>query len=439
MTPLRSLAYAAARKLLSSLPLPIATPVDLVRAPEGLTTRSLAFKRVAFAGKAAADAAVLVSHLEDAGARVQGPTTEPCDVIIGVLGERAGAEELAGLYSMLHDGVAALHEKGRVVLVVRSPSTLVSAGVHAFVRSLAREIGRKGTTVNAVIGSDLTQSAPMVAFLASERASYVTGQSWSLLPGAIPGFGPPTTPRLAVVTGAAQGIGESIARVLAASGYRIALLDLESQERTGKAVCDSIGGEPAGMAFFPCDVRDDEQVERVLERARSLSPMGTIDLLVNNAGITRDRTFRNMTLQEWAEVYAIDLSSVLTVTRRALPRLSPTARVVNVASVTGLAGNFGQTNYAAAKGAVIGYTAQAAKEVEARGIGITAVAPGLIETGMSLHIPALQREVARQMTSLVQSGLPIDVAMMVEFLGRREAWPLRGQTVRVDGGMFFGP
>lgn len=167
MTPLRSLAYAAARKLLSSLPLPIATPVDLVRAPEGLTTRSLAFKRVAFAGKAAADAAVLVSHLEDAGARVQGPTTEPCDVIIGVLGERAGAEELAGLYSMLHDGVAALHEKGRVVLVVRSPSTLVSAGVHAFVRSLAREIGRKGTTVNAVIGSDLTQSAPMVAFLAS--------------------------------------------------------------------------------------------------------------------------------------------------------------------------------------------------------------------------------------------------------------------------------
>lgn len=438
MTPLRSLAYSAARKLLSGLPLPIATPVELVRAADGTTSRPLAFKRVALAGKGAADADLLVRHLEDAGARVEGPGDSPSDVVIGFLPERAGAEDLAGLYAMLHARVETLHDRGRVLLVVRSGAPIVTAGVHGFVRSLARELGGRGTTVNAVVSQDLELASPIVAFLASERASYVSGQTWTLHAGAIPVQVPSPGPRLAVVTGAAQGIGESIVRVLAANGYRIALLDLESQTSAGRSLSDAIGGEPAGMAFHACDVRDTEQVARVLETARAASPMGMIDLLVNNAGISRDRTFRKMTPQEWAEVHAVDLAAVVGVTRSAQPLLAPSARVVNVASVSGLAGNFGQTNYACAKGAVVGYTAQVARELEPRGIAVTAVAPGLIETAMSQAIPALQREVAAQMTSLAQLGLPQDVAMVVELLGRREAWPLRGQAVRVDGGMFFG-
>jgi 3-oxoacyl-[acyl-carrier protein] reductase len=113
--------------------------------------------------------------------------------------------------------------------------------------------------------------------------------------------------------------------------------------------------------------------------------------------------------------------------------------VVNVASVSGLSGNFGQTNYAAAKGGLIGLTAQAGRELEGRGVCVTAVAPGLIDTAMTEAIPVLQKEIAHQMISLSQSGVADDVGMLVEFLARRESWPLRGQTLRVDGGMYFGP
>jgi 3-oxoacyl-[acyl-carrier protein] reductase len=135
----------------------------------------------------------------------------------------------------------------------------------------------------------------------------------------------------------------------------------------------------------------------------------------------------------------VNLGAVVHVTRRALPLLAPGARIVNVASVSGFAGNFGQTNYAASKGGLLGLTVQSSQEMESRGVCVTAVAPGLIETAMTDAIPALQREIGKQMTSLAQAGLPEDVAMAVEFLARREAWPLRGQALRVDGGMFFGP
>jgi len=170
-----------------------------------------------------------------------------------------------------------------------------------------------------------------------------------------------------------------------------------------------------------------------------LSPRGSIDVLVNNAGITRDRTFARMQPDEWDAVMRVNLVAAMDVTRRAANRFGPAARVINVASVTGLAGNFGQTNYALSKGAVIGMTRQLAREWEPRGVLVAAVAPGLIATAITARVPRIHRAVAMQMTCLAQLGQPQDVAWACTFLASPEAWPLRGQVLRVDGGMFFGP
>jgi 3-oxoacyl-[acyl-carrier protein] reductase len=439
MTPGKKLAIQTARKLLARLPLPIATPVELQRAAPAPNPKSLAFKRIALIGRGAADSQELSDYLQEQGGRVEvGAQPGAADVLIAVLPERPGYDELHGLHATLAPHVAGLAGCGRVLLVARACGPMVAGGLHGFVRSLGRELGRKGATVNAVLSESWQGCCPVAAFLVSDRASYISGQSFALAAGAAPAGAQPAV-RLAVVTGAAQGIGASIAKVLAASGCRLALIDVPSQAEAGQAVCDQLGGEPAGMAFFACDVRDDSAVESALERARSLSPFGSIDVLVNNAGITRDRTFARMSAAEWSDVLSVNLSAVMHVTRRAAPRLAPGARVIHVSSVTGLAGNFGQTNYAAAKGALIGLSAQAARELEGRGIAVTAIAPGFIDTAMTEQMPALQREIARQMISLAQPGLPLDVAMAVEFLARREGWPLRGQAVRVDGGMYFGP
>ncbi|MCU0691784.1 MAG: SDR family oxidoreductase, partial [Polyangiaceae bacterium] len=341
------------------------------------------------------------------------------------------------LHHHLHDAVHTLRPHGRLLIIVPPTSEILVHAVHGFVRSLAREVGCRGITVNALLSPDLPTAAPLVAFFASDRASFVTGQSLRAQAGA-PFAEPEVKPSVAVVTGGAQGIGAACATYLAAAGHRVAVLDLPTQQDAGTRLCDRLGGEAAGMAFVPCNVLDAQAVDAALERARLLSPCGTVDVLVNNAGITRDRTFCRMSIDEWEAVLHVNLKAVIDVTRRARQQLARGARIVNVASLTGLAGNFGQTNYATARGGVVGFTRQAARELEPMGICVTAVAPGLIDTSMSAKIPRIHREVAKQMTSLAQIGTPADVAAAVEFLARREAWPLRGQVVRVDGGLFFG-
>ena len=438
MSQRRGLLDKLARVVVTKLPLPIAIPADLRRAPVQPLPRPLRALDASVITAPSVHESPLAAALEAAGATVQlGAPTGPCDIVVLHVGHPASYEIVLELHALLRDAVSALRKNGRLVIMAPSGDGIIAGALHGFVRSLSREIGRRGVTVNAITAPDASTAAATVVFLASDRASFVTAQSYELQGGVCPAA-PAVKPEVAVVTGAARGIGASIARFLAAAGYRMALLDIESQRDAGQALCEELGGEPAGMVFIPCDVSDSDAADGALQRARSLSPQGTLDVLVNNAGITRDRTFAKMTPQEWSAVMAVNLRAVVEVTRIAKDRLAEGARVVNISSVTGFAGNFGQTNYGAAKGGVIGFTRHASRELEALGITVTAVAPGFIETAMTARMPLVNREMAKQMTSLAQAGTPQDVAAVVEFLARREAWPLRGQVVRADGGMYFG-
>lgn len=429
-----------ARRLIARLPLPIATPVDLRRAWGRPMQHPLAAKRAVVVGSDDDAVVVLSDALRTAAASVYDtPQDAGADIAIVAVPGDAPADSLVTWARQFGSTLRGVAKHGRVIVVVRaSGPTLVTDAVHGFVRSLGRETGRRAVTVHAVVSPTPQTAASVVVFLASERAAYLSGQTITLRGGQGPSTDRPH-PEVAVVTGAARGIGAAIARCLADAGYRVMVADVASQSEVARRLVDALGGEAAGMMFQPCDVRDPAAVSSMLEKARTLSPVGCIDVIVNNAGITRDRTFGRMSDAEWSDVLEVDLTSLVNVTRSALPRMCDGGRIVNVSSVTGLAGNFGQTNYAMAKGGVIGFTRELAVEVEPRKIAVTAVAPGLIDTAMTAKIPLINREVAKQMTSLAQAGQPEDVAMAVEFLARREAWPLRGQTMRVDGGMFFGP
>ena len=439
MSPRGDIVAKFARRVIARLPLPIATPAELRRHGGKPPERPLARRTASVSGPDAQGVSTLGDALHDAGATLLPPTAQnPADIVLLVLGANTTISSLVS-WSVDHGAVLrSVSPQGRVLFVLRGEEpSLTSDALHGFLRSLSREVGRKAVTVNAIVSPDPALAAPTAVFLASDRASFVSGQTLFLHSGSRPGPSPSKT-EVALVTGAARGIGAAIARSLASARYRVAVIDVESQAAAGRELVGALGGEAAGMLFQSCDVRDQQAAHMMLERVRALSPNGTLDVLINNAGITRDRTFARMNQQEWADVIEVNLAAVVELTRKALGCMRDGGRIVNVSSVTGLAGNFGQTNYAMAKGGIIGLTRTAATELESRGIGITAVAPGLIDTPMTAKMPLVSREIAKQMTSLAQAGLPEDVATAVEFLARREAWPLRGQILRVDGGMFFG-
>lgn len=434
----RAVAERLARKLVNHLPLPIARPMQLRRAPLQPVVRPLAGRMAAVVGRGGLDAHPVAATLEQAGASVRlEPAAEELDIIVHVLPPDAQIEDVTSIYRVLHRRIATLRHHGRILFVVRSEAPLIQDAVRGFVRSLARELGSRAITVNALLGQDVEAAAAVVPYFASDAAAFVTGQSLLVEPGMAPADD--VQPQVAVVTGAAQGIGAAITQCLVAHGYRVAILDVESKREAGQQLCSNLGGEPAGVSFHACDIRDPDAIEQALERARTLSPRGSIDVLVNNAGITRDRTFARMQPDEWDAVMRVNLAATVDVIRCAAGRFGPSARVINLASVSGLAGNFGQTNYSLTKGAVIGLTRQLAREMQPQGVFVAALAPGFIDTAMTAKVPRFNREVAMQMTSLAQAGQPEDVAQACAFLVKPQAWPLRGQVLRVDGGMFFGP
>ncbi len=439
MSPKSAAVAKLARRLIARLPLPIATPVELHRAWGRPLEKPLAARRAVVVGTDTEAAASLSDALRAAGASVYDTAQDSgCDIALVAVDAQTGVDALVQWGRQFGAALRGVANHGRIIIVVRaSGPSVVTDAIHGFVRSLGREVGRRAITVHAVLAPAPQAAGSLVVFLASERAGFLSGQTIALRDGPVPAI-EPKHPQVAVVTGAARGIGASIARALAHAQYRVVIADVASQADAAKRLIDEMGGEAAGMMFQPCDVRDEQASVAMLEKARSLSPSGCIDVLVNNAGITRDRTFGRMADGEWTDVLEVNLASVVNLTRTALSRLCDGARIVNVSSVTGFSGNFGQTNYAMAKGGLIGFTRTMVPELEPRQITMTAVAPGLIETAMTAKVPLLNREIAKQMTSLAQAGQPEDVAMTVEFLARRDAWPLRGQIVRVDGGMFFG-
>ena len=240
--------------------------------------------------------------------------------------------------------------------------------------------------------------------------------------------------KTALVTGASRGIGRAIALRLAAEGASVAINyagNTAKAEET-KAAIEAAGGK---AALFQADVSDSAQVEQMV--AAVTEAFGTIDILVNNAGITRDGLLMRMKEEDFDAVLDTNLKGIFHVPKAVskLMMKKRAGRIVNMASVVGIMGNAGQTNYAAAKAGVIGFTKSAAREFAARGITVNAVAPGFIATDMTAAMPEKAKEATLAAIPLRRMGEPEDVANAVAFLVSDQASYITGQVVKVDGGM----
>ena len=304
------------------------------------------------------------------------------------------------------------------------------------VRSLAKEL-RRGATANLLLVENEASLASALRFFLSGRSAYVDGQPVRLGAGVAPEPGDrdrPLAGKTALVTGAARGIGAAIAGVLARDGARVIAADLPAAGEALAEVANRLRGTTLHL-----DVASSEAPERLL--AHLAAHTDGLDILIHNAGITRDKLLANMKPEHWAAVMAVNLESQLRINAALLgsDQLRDQARVVCLSSTTGLAGNRGQTNYGATKAGVIGLVRAAAPAFAAHGDStINAVAPGVLDPEMTAQMPLATREVARRLSSLQQAGLPIDVAEAVAWLSSPGAGGVNGQVLRVCGQNLVG-
>lgn len=416
-------------------------PRRLRRCTEAFVQRELAGRRVAIVALAAGiEVPALREALAQLGAQ---ELAAPAFVDALVLDARQcdDAGSLASLHSGVQPALARLAPGGRVVVlapgsVVAPEAAAAARALEGFMRSVARELGRRGATANLLrvpAGSEAGLPA-VLAFFCSDRSAYVSGQVLQLAPGAAPAAGalPLLQGRTAVVTGAAGGIGAATVRRLAAEGAFVVCADVPQAQAPLQALAHEVGGSALAV-----DITASGAPQAFLA---ALAPRGGIDILVHNAGITRDRTLARMSRAEWDSVLAVNLGAVLAIDRAldAAGSWRAGAREICLSSISGIAGNAGQANYAASKAALIGYVAARAQQPPARGMSVNAIAPGFIETGMTKAIPFMVREAGRRLNALAQGGRPEDVAEAIAFLARPDAGAVNGQTLRVCGQSFLG-
>ncbi len=349
-------------------------------------------------------------------------------------------DDLKPLYRFMKAHVRKLATCARV-LILGCPADKLepeAAATHqallGFVKSVAKEIGRKGATANLIQvqpGSETGLTSSLRFFL-SPRSAFVDGQSvviqgkprasiqidWTR----------PLAGKTALVTGASRGIGEAIARTLARDGARVVVLDIPAAESALNSLAGDLDGIPVLL-----DVSAPDAPETLAKRLAS-EDIGGVDIVVHNAGITRDKTLANMPEHLWDQVMAINIQAIVRINAALLAQdlIRPQGRIVGLASISGIAGNFGQSNYAASKAAVIGYVRALAGTLK-QGITANAVAPGFIETQMTAAIPFAIREVGRRMNALSQGGQPQDVAEAIAWLASPGSQGITGQTIRVCG------
>ncbi|MGN6277028.1 MAG: 3-oxoacyl-ACP reductase [Solirubrobacterales bacterium] len=382
-------------------------------------------------------------------------------ILDSVKAERAGAEEgkakalvfdatgisdstqLVELQRFFYPAVPRLQRSGRAVVLGTPPAAAGSVEAHiaqraleGFTRSLGKEIGGKGSTAQLVYvepGAE-DQLESTLRFLLSPKSAYVSGQVIRIGKGVAPtpeiDWERPLEGKTALVTGASRGIGAAIANTLARDGATVVGLDIPPMAADLKTVTEAIGGRS-----IEADIPADDAPEQI---AAALSD--GVDVVVHNAGVTKDRTIAKMPEERWTQLMEINLSSEERINEALLAKklLQPNGRIVGVSSMAGIAGNNGQTNYAASKAGVIGMVEAMAPELAKRKATINAVAPGFIETQMTAAMPIGPREAGRRLSSLSQGGLPVDVAETIAWFASPASTGVNGNVVRVCGQSLLG-
>ena len=351
---------------------------------------------------------------------------------------------LRALYDFFHPVIRSVAPSGRVIVLTSPPdrcesfaASTAQRAVEGFVRSVGKEVGR-GATANLVEVEPGAEGAleSTLRFFLSARSAYVSGQGVRVHPAEPPApedWEKPHAGRVAVVTGAARGIGAAIAEVLARDGAEVVCADVPPAGEALTEVANRIGGQTLQLDITAADAPD-----RLAEHLASR--YGRLDVLVHNAGVTKDKTLGRMTDDQWDAVLDVNLVSQERINDRLLGSdlLREGAAIVSVSSVSGIAGNRGQANYATSKAGIIGMVRALADDMRERGGTINAVAPGFIETDMTAAMPFATREAGRRMNSLAQGGQPLDVAETVAWLSAHASLGVNGNVVRVCGQSLLG-
>ena len=354
------------------------------------------------------------------------------------------SEQLVALWEFFHPTIRRVRASGRIIVVGLTPELqddprvrIAQRGLEGFTRSAGKEV-KRGASANLIYvnpGAE-NQLESTLRFLLSPRSAYVSGQVIRIGSSdqyAEIDWSKPLAGKTALVTGAARGIGKAMAEVLARDGAHVVVLDVPQAAEALASVAADIGGSE-----LTGDITSDEAPAIIADYLSEHH--GGIDVVVHNAGITRDKTLGRMSDDQWNLVLAINTTAIERIDAELVAReaIKPNGRVILVSSIAGIAGNVGQTNYGTSKAAVIGivdaYTEAAARQ----GFTINAVAPGFIETQMTAAIPLATREAGRRLNSMSQGGLPLDVAEAVAWYASPASSGVNGNVVRVCGQSLIG-
>ncbi len=340
----------------------------------------------------------------------------------------------------------------RLVVIGTPPETaegserVAQRALEGFTRSLGKEVGRGGTVqlVYVAEGPDGSASGLLstLAFLLSPKSAYVSGQVIRIGTtvghtegGDVADWRRPLEGKVALVTGASRGIGEQIARVLHRDGATIIGIDVPQAADSLVKLTNELEGD-----YLALDITAKDAPQRIAHQVlHGDLGHGGVDIVVHNAGITRDKRLANMAEDRWDSVIGVNLTAPEQITRELLDQKAVNAngRIVCVASTSGIAGNVGQTNYATSKAGVIGLV-DSLKDELPDGITVNAVAPGFIETQMTAAVPFATREVGRRLNAMSQGGQPVDVAEAVAWFASPGSTAVNGNVVRVCGQMMLG-
>src|SRR5436305_7974410 len=397
------------------------------------------------------------------GARLEGPLRGVLDSIGALVHDRptedeetrygalvfdasgvARSDDLRAVYEFFHESIARVDRSGRLLVLATPPEmssdprqAIAQRALEGFVRSAAKELrgGATGQLVYVAPQAEGNMEATL-RFLLSAKSAYVNGQVVRIGAGessAPADWERPLEGKVAVVTGASRGIGEAIAKVLARDGAHVVCLDVPAQGEALAEVANRIDGSALQL-----DVTSSDAPATLVEHLKERH--GGVDAVIHNAGITRDKTLARMSEDQWDSVLAVNLISQERANDALLADgvLRRGGRIVTVSSVSGIAGNRGQANYATTKAGVIGIVAALAPVVAERGCTINAVAPGFIETQMTAAMPIATREGGRRLNSLAQGGLPVDVAETIAWFASPGSGGVNGNVVRVCGQALIG-